>query len=79
MRYAIGSLLILMLATTALAAGPRYYVVVDTGGYCSVVDSKPGANSGLRIMGDKSGYDALYAAKSALKNVPEGKCKGLFQ
>ena len=79
MRYAIGSLLVLVLATTALAAGPRYYVVVDTSGYCSVVDSKPPAHSGLRIIGNKDGYDGLFAAKSALKGIPEDKCKGIFQ
>lgn len=76
MRDVIGSLLALLLATTALAAGPRYYVVVDTGGTCSIVHSKPGAHSGLTIMGDKSGYDGLYAAKIALKAIPDDKCKG---
>jgi len=79
MRDVIGTLLVLILATTSLVAGARYYVVVDTGGYCSVVDSKPGARSGLKIMGDKSGYDGLYAAKIALKAIPDDKCKGSFQ
>jgi hypothetical protein len=79
MRYAIGSLLVPVLAATALAAGPRYYVVVDTSGYCSVVDSKPPAHSGLRIIGNKDDYDGLFAAKSALKVIPEDKCKGMFQ
>ena len=79
MRDVIGSLLALLLATTALAAGPRYYVVVDTGGTCSIVHSKPGAHSGLTIMGDKSGYDGLYAAKRALKGIPEDQCNGRFQ
>ena len=78
MRYAVGSLLAL-LATTALAASPRYYIVVGTGGYCSVVDSKPGANSGLRIIGDKAGYADLYAAKRTLKGIPEDQCNGRFQ
>ena len=53
--------------------------LVGTGGYCSVVDSKPGANSGLRIIGDKGGYDGLYAAKRALKGIPEDQCNGRFQ
>ena len=79
MRYAVGSLLVLLFATTALAASPRYYVVVGTGGYCSVVDSKPDAHSGLRIIGDKGGYAGLYTAKRALKSIPEDECGGRFQ
>jgi len=79
MRYPVGSLFVLLLATTALAASPRYYIVVGTGGYCFVVDSKPDAHSGLRIIGDKGGYDGLYAAKRALKSIPEDQCGGRFQ
>jgi len=49
-RFAM-ALLLGAFATTALAADARYFVVTDTVGNCSVVDSKPGQSSGLKIVG----------------------------
>ena len=50
-RFAM-ALLLGAFATTALAADARYFVVTDTVGNCSVVDSKPAQSSGLKIVGD---------------------------
>ena len=60
-RFAM-ALLLGAFATTALAADARYFVVTDTVGNCSVVDSKPGQSSGLKIVGDKGGYSSSDAA-----------------
>jgi hypothetical protein len=72
--YAITSVLMLALATSALAAGTKYFVEKDTVGNCSIVDSKPSASSGMKIMGDKGGYASKDAAEKALKGL---KCKGV--
>jgi hypothetical protein len=50
-RYAIGSLFVLVLATAALAAGARCYVVVDTVGNCYVVTRMKGL---LRVAGNRT-------------------------
>ena len=50
---------------------------IDTVGNCSVVDSKPSATSGMKIMGDKGGYASKEDAAKALKGLPKGKCKGI--
>jgi len=50
---------------------------MDTVGNCSVVDSKPSATSGMKIMGDKGGYASKEDATKALKGLPNGKCKGI--
>ena len=43
---------------------------------CSVVDSKPSASSGMKIMGDKGGYASKEDATKALKGLPKGKVQG---
>jgi hypothetical protein len=73
-KCAIASMLMFTLATSALAAGAKYYVEMDTVGNCSVVDSKPSASSGMKIMGDKGGYASKEDAGKALKGL---KCKGI--
>jgi hypothetical protein len=50
---------------------------MDTVGNCSVVDSKPSASSGMKIMGDKGGYASKEDAAKALKGLPKDKCKGI--
>jgi hypothetical protein len=68
---------LLGMAGTALAAGAKYYVEMDTVGNCSVVDSKPSASAGMTILGDKNGYASQEDATKALKALPKGKCKGV--
>jgi len=72
------ALLLGAFATTALAADARYFVVTDTVGNCSVVDSKPGQSSGLKIVGDKGGYSSSDAASKVLKDMTK-KCKGVVE
>ena len=50
-----------------------HYVMLDTGGNCAVVDSKPSAGSG-KIIGDKEGYTSLESANKALK-----ECKAKYK
>jgi hypothetical protein len=76
-KSAIASILVAALPTSALAAGAKYYVEMDTVGNCSVVDSKPSAGSGMKIMGNKGGYASKEAATKALTGLPKGKCKGV--
>ena len=78
-KYAIASILVVTLATSALAAGARYYVEIDTVGNCSVVGSKPSANSGMKILGDKGGYASKEDAIKALNGLPKDKCKGVVK
>jgi hypothetical protein len=78
-KYAIASILVVALATSALAAGARYYVEIDTVGNCSVVDTKPSANSGMKILGDKGGYASKEDATKALNGLPKDKCKGVVK
>lgn len=77
-RCAIASFLMVALVTSALAAA-KYYLVMDMVSNCSVVDSKPGANSGVKIIGDKGGYASAESADKALKGLPKGKCKGVVE
>ena len=73
--YLIASLLVLAGATPALAA--EHFAVVDTVGNCSVIDTMPSPHgiSGLRVLGNKSGYSRPSGAEQALKS--EGsQCKG---
>ena len=53
--YFTTSLLLVALATPALAA--EHFAVVDTVGNCSVIDTKPSPYniSGLKVLGDQSG------------------------
>jgi hypothetical protein len=78
-QLAIASVLVFALAVPALAAGTKYYVEMDTVGNCSVVDSKPSAHSGMKIMGDTSGYASKEDATKALNGLPQGKCKGVVK
>ncbi|MGE5259472.1 MAG: hypothetical protein ACM3MH_01195 [Actinomycetota bacterium] len=68
---------LLGMAGPVLAAGAKYYVEMDTVGNCSVVDSKPAASAGMKILGDKNGYASKEDATNALKALPKGKCKGV--
>ena len=68
---------LMSMAGTALAAGAKYFVEMDTVGNCSVVDSKPSASAGMKILGDKNGYASQEDAAKALKALPKGKCKGV--
>jgi hypothetical protein len=61
----------------AFAAGTQYFVEQDTVGNCSVVDSKPSASAGMKILGNKSGYASKDAATKFLKGLPSGKCQGI--
>jgi hypothetical protein len=76
-KFVIACLTILALTGSALAAGARYYVETDTVGNCSVVDSKPSAHAGMKILGSQGGYASKDDATKALKGLPKGKCKGI--
>jgi len=77
-RYLIASLFLAAQATPALAAG-NFYVVVDTAGYCAVVESEPSATSDLKIIGDEGGYASKETADKALKDSVNGQCKNVFR
>ena len=68
---------LMSLAGPALAAGAKYYVEMDTVGNWSVVDSKPAASAGMKLLGNKDGYTSKDDATNALKALPKGKCKGV--
>jgi hypothetical protein len=55
-----------------------HWAVIDTVGNCAVVDSRPSSFdiSGLKILGDKSGYSSLSAAEKEIKS-DRSACKGL--
>ena len=57
-----------------------HWAVIDTVGNCAVVDSRPSPYgiSGLRIIGNKSGYPNLPAAQKELKSNLS-VCKGTVQ
>jgi hypothetical protein len=55
-----------------------HYVVLDPVGNCAVVDSKPSAGSGLKIIGDKGGYGSSESASEALKDS-KVKCKNAIR
>jgi hypothetical protein len=76
-RISMVAITLIGIATPALAAGARYYVEIDTVGNCSVVNSKPSAHAGMKILGDKGGYASKDAATKALNALPKGKCKGV--
>jgi hypothetical protein len=72
--YAIAGLLLVASATPSLAA--EHYAVIDTVGNCAVVDTKPSPHdvSGLKILGDKSGYPTMDDAAKILKS-DNAQCK----
>ena len=54
-------------ASGAPGATAMHYVVLDEAGHCTVVDSKPSADSRLKIVGDQGGYVSSESANKALK------------
>ena len=76
-KLAIASLAVFALAAPALAADTKYYVEMDTVGNCSVVDAEPSSHAGMTILGDQGGYASKEDATSALKALPQDKCKGV--
>jgi hypothetical protein len=59
-------------ASVAPSATTMHYLVADTVGNCSVIDSKP--SDGLKGVGEKDGYASKELANEAMKREP--KCKG---
>jgi len=76
--YIVAGLLLVALATPALAA--EHYAVVDTVGNCSVIDTKPSPYdiSGLKILGDKIGYSSPAAAEKVFKSG-HSECKAMIE
>ena len=58
-------------------AAKDHWAVVDTVGNCAVIDSRPSAYdiSGLKILGDRSGYSSPSGAEQQLKS-DSSACKG---
>jgi len=79
-HYLAASLLLAALATPAFAATAEHYAVIDTVGNCAVIDTKPSPYhiSGLKILGQKSGYSNMEAAQKALKS-DSSQCKGTVE
>jgi hypothetical protein len=77
-RFITTCALLVAFAYPAFAA--EHYAVVDTVGNCSVIDTKPSplGVSGLKILGDKSGYPSPAAAEKTLKS-DSSQCKGMIQ
>jgi hypothetical protein len=61
-------------------AAKNHWAVVDTVGNCGVVDTKPSGYdiSGLKTLGDKSGYSSLSAAEKEIKS-DRSACKGIVE
>ena len=59
-------------------AAKHHWAVEDTVRNCSVIDSKPSPYniSGLKILGDKSGYSSLSAAENEIKS-DKSACKSI--
>jgi hypothetical protein len=59
-------------------AAKDHWAVVDTVGNCAVVDTRPSSYdiSGLKLLGDKSGYSSLSAANEEIKS-DKSACKGI--
>jgi hypothetical protein len=57
-----------------------HWAVIDTVGNCAVVDTRPSPYgiSGLKILGNKSGYSSLSAAQKQIKS-DMSVCKGTVQ
>jgi hypothetical protein len=77
-KYLIATTFVLAAVTPAFAA--ERFAVVDTVGNCSVIDTKPSPRdiSGLKILGDQSGYSSSTAAEQALHS-DSSVCKGMIQ
>ena len=68
-NYLIATLITVGLATSAFAAPAaqsQHFAVMDTVGNCAVVDSLPSTASGLKILGDKTGYSKQAEAQKIL-------------
>ncbi len=68
-KYLAASLLLVGFSIPAFAAGQapvEHFVVMDTVGNCSVVDSHPSSASGMKILGEKNGYSNESDAQKAL-------------
>jgi hypothetical protein len=76
-RYVISGLLTFSLVTPGFAAAAKYYLVIDPVGNCAAIESKPAEAAGMKIIGQKGGYDSADAAKKALKDMKE--CKGVVE
>ena len=57
-----------------------HWAVDDTVGNCAVIDAKPSPydTSGLKLIGDKSGYNSLGAAEKEIKS-DTSVCKGIVE
>jgi hypothetical protein len=57
-----------------------HWAVVDTVGNCAVIDSHPSPYriSGLKTLGDRSGYSSLSAANQEISS-DKSACKGLVE
>jgi hypothetical protein len=77
-KYLIATTFVLAAVTPAFAA--ERFAVVDTVGNCSVIDTKPSPRdiSGLKILGDQSGYSSSTTAEQALHS-DSSVCKGMIQ
>jgi hypothetical protein len=56
-----------------------HWAVIDTVGNCAVVDTQPSPydSSGLKILGNKSGYPSLSGAEQELKSG-SSDCKSVI-
>jgi hypothetical protein len=73
--------LAMVLATSALAAPPKFFVTVDSVGNCSVVEGSASTGAGKTALGQTGGYDSKDAASTFLKEVRQdtSKCKGVVE
>jgi hypothetical protein len=57
-----------------------HWAVDDTVGNCAVIDTKPSPYniSGLKVLGDKSGYSSLSSAEKEIKS-DNSVCKGTIE
>ena len=57
-----------------------HWAVDDTVGNCAVIDAKPSPQdiSGMRILGNKTGYSSLSAAEKQISS-DKSVCKGTVQ
>ena len=76
-RYLIGGLLAFSMVTPGFAATAKYYLVLDPVGNCAAIESKPAEGAGMKIVGEKGGYDSADAAKKALRDIKD--CKGVVE
>lgn len=80
-KCVVASLLVVGLASPALAA-EKFYVTVDTVGNCSVVEGgSTGLSAGKTALGETGGYASMDAAEKFLKEVrkDQSKCKGVVE